>query len=222
VAVEKAYLELERGERIPCLFNPAEFTVAKTSRWVADAVPGRDAPALYFGGGDAATLSLQLFFDTTDTGKSVTDHTNALLALTEIDAELPDSDPKTGRGRPRWVKFHWAHFHSFPAVAEHVEVEFTYFASNGTPLRANADLVLRQYEPDPQFTKQNPTSGTPEPHRVHVVQAGETLDRIAAAAYGDASRWRDIAAANRVVDPVAVAPGTALRLPVAHGARRGR
>jgi len=63
------------------------------------------------------------------------------------------------------------------------------------------------------FGPQNPTSGTPRPHRVHRVQPGETLDRIAAAHLGDATSWRVIAQANGIEDPLAVKPGTLLAIP---------
>lgn len=221
-AVEKAFLEPEKGEQIPCLFNPTDFAVSKRNRWLVDRVPGRDAPELYFGGGEPGRLSVELLLDTTTDGKPVTQHTNRLFTLLEIDKSLPGHDPKTGRGRPPWVRFHWADFHSFKAVVEGLDVAFTYFGSDGTPLRAEASLELRQFEPDPQFAKQNPTSGTPEPHRVHVVQATETLDRIAAFHYGDAGRWRAIADANGITDPMRVEPGTPLTIPVLEGAGRGR
>jgi hypothetical protein len=216
--VEKAYLEPEIGGRIDCLFNPASLTITKGARWVADEVPGRAAPNLYFAGGKAATLHVTLFFDTTAEGTPVSRHTAKLLALTEIDPQLPGHDPKTGRGRPPWVRFHWSDLHSFRAVVDELTADFTFFAGDGTPLRATVDLHLRQYEVDAQFAKQNPTSGTPEPHRVHIVATGETLDRIAAAAYGDAARWRDVALANAIDDPLAVHPGTVLKLPALAGA----
>jgi nucleoid-associated protein YgaU len=64
------------------------------------------------------------------------------------------------------------------------------------------------------FTKQNPTSGTPEPHRVHRVQPGETLDRISARYYGDSTRWRLLADANGVEDPLSIRPGSLLSVPL--------
>lgn len=219
MALTKAYLEPERGVPLPCLFNPTGFTVRKSNRWIADRIPGRDTPDLYFAGGGAATLQLHLSFDTTDTGRPVTAHTQRLLKLMDIDPTLPGHDPKTGRGRPPWVRFHWGDYHSFKAVVEDLSVEMTYFASNGTPLRADTDLTLRQLTTERPTARQNPTSGTPEPQSVHRIQSGETLDRIAAAHYGDAQRWRDIAAANPGIDPLRLVPGTVLALPALEGRR---
>jgi nucleoid-associated protein YgaU len=45
------------------------------------------------------------------------------------------------------------------------------------------------------------------------VLAGETLDRIAARYYGDATRWRLLADANGISDPLAVRPGALLAVP---------
>ena len=126
---------------------------------------------------------------------------------------LPGADAASGNVRPQWVKFHWGDLHSFKSVLTSLDLAFVYFAGDGTPLRARADVILTQFEQDAAFGPQNPTSGTPKPHRVHRVGPGETLDRIAATHYGDPTRWRDIAAANGVEDPLAVRPGTVLAIP---------
>ncbi len=92
-------------------------------------------------------------------------------------------------------------------------LSFTYFSSTGVPLRATAQLLLQQYDKSDAFGPQNPTSGTPSPHRVHRVQPGETLDRISAKYYGDSTRWRELANTNGIEDPLAVRPGTLLSIP---------
>jgi nucleoid-associated protein YgaU len=48
---------------------------------------------------------------------------------------------------------------------------------------------------------------------VHRVQPGETLDRISSRYYGDATRWRQIASANGITDPLALRSGTLLSIP---------
>jgi nucleoid-associated protein YgaU len=105
-------------------------------------------------------------------------------------------------------------------VVEALGLKFTYFSSDGTPLRAQASLTLRQFSDEP-WPPQNPTSGTPHPHSVHYVLPGETLDRIAATRYGDATRWRVLAEANRVIDPLALEPGTPLVVPELEVRTRG-
>jgi hypothetical protein len=111
------------------------------------------------------------------------------------------------------VVFHWGDLHSFKSVITSVTIDFMYFSSTGVPLRATVDLTCMQYEEEKAFGPQNPTSGTPYPHRVHRVQPGETLDRIAAMHFGDSTLWRRIADTNGIEDPLALRPGRVLAIP---------
>lgn len=211
--LEKAFLQTEDGERIPCLFNPERISVGRRNKWAADPMPGKAVPKLRYTGAESGWMRMRLIFDTTSTGTPVTAHTGKILALMDLNKSLPGTDEATNNARPPTVTFHWGDLHSFPAVVSDLALAFTYFASSGIPLRAEVDLELRQYEPSNAFGRQNPTSGTPNPHRVHRVQPGETLDRISARYYGDATRWRLLAAANAIEDPLALRPGQLLSVP---------
>jgi LysM repeat protein len=212
--LQKAYLEVENGTRIECMFNPSKFSFSQSNRWESDTLPGKNTPTLRYAGGDSGSFSLSLLFDTTSAGTAVSIHTGKLLKLLDIDTSLSGYDAARNNGRPPWVKFHWGTtLHSFKAVVKSVEVTFTYFSSAGLPLRANVEMSLEQYEPDANWGPQNPTSGTPKPNRTHQVQVGDTLDRISARYYGDSTKWRVIAAANGIGDPLALTPGRLLAIP---------
>ena len=212
--LQKAYIETEIGDRIHCMFNPEKFNFKVANNWESDKVPGKGRPAMRFRGGESGSFSLDLVFDTTHTGESVTNHTDKLLALMEIDPSLPSHNSRRNNGRPPWVKFHWGtKIHSYKSIISSLEVSYTYFSHEGMPLRANVQLQLAQYEMRGNWGPQNPTSGTPKPNRTHQVQVGDTLDRIAARYYGDATMWRDIATLNGVSDPLDLTPGTHLAIP---------
>ncbi|MEO5723223.1 MAG: LysM peptidoglycan-binding domain-containing protein [Ilumatobacteraceae bacterium] len=210
---EKAYLETEGGEHIACLFNPEELAVTVSSGWQESTVPGQGGGTLEYRGGEPGTMSLDLFFDTTDKGSTVAAYTNKLIKLTKIDTTLAGYSQTSNNGRPPWVKFHWGGFHSFRCVIENITVTFVYFAPDGTPLRARASMSLKQFEPDDTWPAQNPTSGTPNPSASHQVQPGENLSLIAAQYYGDATKWRPIAAGNGIADPFHLRPGSILDIP---------
>ncbi|MCC5950080.1 MAG: LysM peptidoglycan-binding domain-containing protein [Nitriliruptoraceae bacterium] len=211
---QKAYLQTETGIRLDCLFNPAKLEVVLESSWEGRQIPGQHAPAQRFGGGQSGRIpGLELLFDTTDSGTSVTTYTDALAKLLRIDEDLPGYDASQQHGRPAWVQFHWGSFHSFKAVVTRLAISFTYFSPSGEPLRALATMDLTQYEDEADYPRQNPTSGTPMPARSHQVQPGETLDRIAAAHYDDPTQWRRLAAANDIRDPFALSPGTRIDIP---------
>lgn len=212
--LQKAYLEVETGGRIECMFNPDRFNFKVTNRWAPDKVKGKPRPELAYSGGEAGSFSLSLVFDTTDTGTSVTKHTDKLLKLMEVDTSIKGYDAARNNGRPPWVKFHWGtDIHSYRAIITSADVTYTYFSYEGVPLRANVTLSLQQYEREGNWGPQNPTSGTPTPNRTHQVQVGDTLDRIAARYYGDPTRWRDIASVNGVTDPIDLRPGSYLAIP---------
>ena len=156
-------------------------------------------------------MSLRLFFDTTDEGKPVTNYTDQLLSLMEIDTSLPGSDENTNNARPPWVQFHWGSMHSFKAVVASVSVELHLFLQPGRapsgrrrphshPVRGRQGL--RRSKPDVGHAR-TPTAS-------HRVQPGETLDRIAATYYGNPTQWRPIADLNGIEDPMALRPGRIL------------
>ena len=107
----KAYLKTERGDRIDCLFNPSELTVSKSNSWNAGQSKGRNAPELRFQGGQSATLSLNLTFDTTREGTDVTEYTTKLLDLMKSDPGLPGADRARNSGALRPLL--WPAFHEF-------------------------------------------------------------------------------------------------------------
>jgi hypothetical protein len=216
--LEKAYLLFSDGKEVPCMFNPETISISRENNWrppgtgpfAEEGAPGEGVLQLAYQGAENADLSLTIWFDTTDTGKSVTKYTGVLWSYMEID---PDTEG-TPHAAPPTVTFHWGEYlTSFPAVITNLSIKFTYFSSAGTPLRAEVELRLKQYSADNAYGKQNPTSGTPHPHRVHRVQPGETLDRISARYYGDSTRWRALAAANGVEDPLAIRPGALIGIP---------
>lgn len=218
----KAFLKPETGERFEFLFNPSELVIDKSATWQAGNAKGKDAPKLRFQEGQSGTLSFTATFDTTSDGSDVTEHTNRLLTLLHTDEDLQGSDRQRNQTRPPWVRFHWGSMRSFKAVVEKARITFTYFSPSGTALRAKAELTLKQYEDDGDQPLQNPTSGTPAPQRTHRTRAGETLDRVAALHYGDPNRWRLLADANGIDDPLRLGPGTDLVVPQVELVHRGR
>lgn len=211
----KAHLLIEGDEnnKITCMFNPAELTVSKSNSWNAGQAPGKNSPELRFQAGQPATLTMSLTFDTTRDGKPVTEYTDKLLKVMKVDPKLSGADRGRNSARPPWVQFRWGDTSSFKAVVERLQIRFTYFAASGKPLRAKADLSLKQWQDDDLLPLQNPTSATPELHTVHQLRPGETLDRLAARYYADPTRWRLIADANNILDPLDLPDGAALVIP---------
>lgn len=205
-------INLDRGDRIECMFNPNEYTYTKQNQWLQGGASGRDMPQLEFSGGMPATLQMQLFFDTYAARSDVrSSFTEAIWRLMLVDPELRDQ--KTGRSRPPMVRFQWGSSWSFDAVIAAISQRFTLFLPSGMPVRATLDVSFQQIKDATQLPAQNPTSGGEGGERLWTVAAGDTLTWIAYKSYGDAGRWRPIAEANRLLDVRDLPLGQLLMIP---------
>jgi phage protein U len=190
------------GTRIQALFNPKEYTIAKSVPWNPHASAGLDAPEMQFTTGQGETLNLELFFDTYEEGANVRTHTEQLHQLALIDSEIH---------RPPLLLVSWGAL-MFRGVVESISHRFTMFLESGLPVRATVTLSLRQAasatEQQEQIKKQSPDHA-----KIHAVQRGETLQMIASREYDDPGEWRRIADANGIDDPLQVEPGRRLMIP---------
>jgi hypothetical protein len=214
---QQAYLKIENEDSpIKCLFNPKEYSISKSSSWQKKQ-NSSSIPNLQYGGGEPRKLSLDLFFDATDdVAGDVRGITEKLFALLEAAKKYKQEKKK----RPPTVEFHWGRTWTFPAVIDSLSVQYTLFRPDGTPVRALAKLSLTQVEkavdkPSAGGGKkgQNPTTRGLADLRSHVVRDGDTLPSIAFASYGDPTRWRAIAEANGIDDPLALRRGRLLSVP---------
>lgn len=187
---------------IPCKFRPTQISLEKSAGWHDKRSEKNNVPQPTFAGGESATLSLDLFFDTTDTGADVRGTTDKLVKLT-----VKQSADK----QPPLCRFVWGKITSFLAYVPSVGVTFTMFLGNGTPVRAEVRLTLRQYVDEDLFKRQNPTSYS-EARKTWLVVEGQTLDWIAYQEYGDPAHWRHIAQTNHLADPLSLYPGQILKL----------
>ena len=212
MALEKATISGEEvNVQVTCLFNPKEYTISRTNSWDIKMVKGENVPQVTFGGGQPATLKMQLFFDTYAKGADVRKHTQGLWQLMRINQDR--KHPKTQKGEPPKVTFTWGQYWSFEAVIESLSQSFTLFLPDGIPVRSTVDITFKQVKDEMQFAGTNPTSGGGEPHRIHVVQAGERLDWIAYKEYGNPTLWRHIARENNLIRPHRLRPGQKLIVP---------
>jgi hypothetical protein len=151
------------------------------------------------------TYKLSLLLDTSLEGpdKSVKDQANALMKAMH-----------GGGSAPKFVTFSWGSTKLPKGAPMSISIQYAMFHPNGEPMRAFVDLELAQAEPtSPAGQAQNPTTRGTAGLRTHIVQDGDSLHSVAYDAYGDATRWRAIAEANGIDDPLRVPRGTSLNVP---------
>lgn len=210
-------------EFIAVQFNPNQLAFNKGVQVAEIPIPGLDSPLIQFVRGQNETLSIDLFFDSTESGmgtgaKSVTEFSDQIYQLVKIE---PDSHA------PPICEFIWNNKfpgtdisenfgnqkrNSFKCIMESVRHQYTLFSPEGVPLRATLSVSLKEYKTlDEQLARLNLNS--PDRTQVHVLQSSETLSALAGEHYRRPGQWRLIADANNIEDPRRLVPGTFLTVP---------
>ena len=187
---------------LPVMFNPPSYALAKTNQFAEIRIPGLASSVLQFVNGDAKSLSFELFFDTTDSGRDVRAFTGPIANLVEPDAVT--------RAPPRLLLL-WASL-AFSCYLITVRQEFDYFDSLGVPLRARLAVEFKGHDTLGQLLAASPLPLLEQTSR-YVAKLGDTLQGIAAAVYQDPGEWRRIAQANDIDDPRSIPAGLNLQVP---------
>lgn len=118
------FKNLDTNEELFVQFNPTELTFSKSAQFAEIAIPGLDAPIQQFIRGGTETMTVELFFDSTDSGmgkkaKSVTEDNNVSSATssfcgTERFYQLVQQSPKT-HAPPR-CRFIWGYANHSPSA----------------------------------------------------------------------------------------------------------
>jgi hypothetical protein len=149
-------------------------------------------------------------------GLSVKDITDKLFKMMETPAGGGGGNAKSA---PPFITFQWGEMIPFKAVCTSLTVTYQLFKPNGTPIRADVKLALKQADQASTASSTsagkttNPTTRSAGGLGVHVVKDGDSLPAIAHHNYGDPNRWRLVAEANDIDNPLHLRRGTPLNLP---------
>jgi len=195
---------------IAAMFNPERLTISRSAQWQSQEAARRDSPELQFTTAEPSVLSVELCFDTYDSPEpvkqSVATFTSKLVHLTTVETH-------GDKHRPPICQLKWGSAGVFfQGVLQQLVHQYTLFMEDGTPVRATARCIFRQWRTNAaDLQRQNIMSS--DVAKVWVLRQGQTLAAIAAQEYGDADRWRAIADANAIDDPLKLPVGSVLVLP---------
>lgn len=185
------------NKEIQALFNPNQVTISQTGwhEYTNNGLVASRAPA---------TLTIELFFDTTTLGKyppeDVQNYTKHIYRLTEIGKN----------DRPPLCKLIWGKNVLLPlGFLISLTKTLTHFLEDGTPVAAKLSCNFKEYQDPTQQQKiENPIDDP-----IRIVKQGETLSSIAAQEYNDPALWRLIAKENNLENPRLLEPGKRLTIP---------
>ncbi|GAA0436010.1 peptidoglycan-binding protein [Acrocarpospora corrugata] len=200
------------------MYNPDELKFEQGNTFAEVGIPGLDTPPIQYIRGKARTLSMELFFDTYESGQDVRAFTGPIVALL---------DRRRQTMAPPVLLFSLGQV-QLRCVLVEAGQRYTMFLRDGTPVRSTMSVRLQEYAEVAVEIRHGLFAGSPtvtavadlaaaavtgRDATVHLTVLGETLSSIAAAYLGDPGQWRRIADANRVLDPFDVPPGTRLVIP---------
>lgn len=213
------------GISYPVMYNPNELTLEEGNNFAEVGIPGRRASPIQYVRGKARTLAMELFFDSYEIGTDVRTFTAPIVGLLE-------KDPTTQA--PPILLFSMGRF-QFRSVLVEAGQRFTMFIADGTPVRATLTVRLQEFveialEIERGVFLGSPTvsavgnsvarvvtggAGVSGGPRTHITAAGDTLQGLAGVYLGDPGRWREIADANAIADPLVLTPARSLLIPPA-------
>jgi LysM repeat protein len=225
-------IDTSTGSAIPVMYNPEELKLEQGNTFAEVGIPGLNAPPVQYVRGKARVLTMELFFDSYETGQDVRGHTAPIVRLL-------DKLPRTQA--PPVLLFSLGRL-QFTCVLTDAGQRFTMFLRDGTPVRSSMSVRLQEYVEVSIAVREglflgSPTASAavnavagvaasaavkagvlPGSSTVHVTVTGDTLTSIAGTYLGDPGQWRLIARANDLDDPLALTPGQNLIIPAAGSA----
>lgn len=202
---------------IEVCFNPKEYSLEKSVEWDAEKAFA-DAPHPEFKAPKPMTLSVTLQFDTYEERTNVRDKwVRQIEKLTMMTKQFDKDGKKASKTdkqkyRPPVIVFIWGRF-AFKGVIESLSQKYTMFLSDGTPVRAECAIKIRNVIDYGVDDDKSQTRTAESKTRTVDVGPNDRLDLIAAQKLGDAGRWTEIAAINGISDPVTMDGLKTLEIP---------
>lgn len=188
------------NDKVTVMYNPEELKLEQGNNFAEVGIPGLNASPIQYVRGRSRVLSMDLFFDTYESGEDVRVHTSLIV-------NLLNTVPQTKA--PPVLLFTMGRF-SFECVLVEAGQRFTMFSRDGTPVRSTLSTRFQEYTSLDITMQQGIFIG---PAALHTLAQGQTLSGLAARYLGDPGKWRQIAEMNHIDDPLHILPGTQLRIP---------
>lgn len=209
------------------LFNPASYTLSRSTLYSEKAGLDSNMPSIQFISGSVETLSFELMLDSFSSGlevhASMTDkakfQANSILPSLAKMIDIRDYTSKIydlmlimpDTHAPALVKIEW---NSLQFIGHLVDCkqEFIKFSSSGMPVRAKLKCTFKSYLKPSEVAALKPKQ-SPDTDKYRRVGQGDSLWAMAAREYGRGDMWREIAKENGIVNPRQLDTGSVIKVP---------
>lgn len=217
--IEKAKIKIlkknstETDKEIEVLFNPSQYTLSDSPLYSDDKNNAKSrVRRQMYNGGYSSTLNMELFFDT---GPVMNASGMNNKAATDVSEEVSKFQKlvniERGMDSPPIVKFIWGSL-SFTGIVTQLTSTFTKFTESGMPIQAKLSLSLQACDEHGQKGCKS-TFVSPDSTKCETIKEGCSIWDMAISMYGDVAKWKAIARANNISNPLEISPGTIIKIP---------
>jgi nucleoid-associated protein YgaU len=217
-AFSDANFDSQFGEPFTAWINPASYTHDTDILYNDRQAQGSNGPSPEFNRIGNDSVAFDLMFDATgvipppipgtpipsDGVAGVIDRFKTLVATVNGDIHSPN-----------YVKLSWAQL-QYHCVLTRMNVSYTLFRPDGTPLRAKVSVTFLSYTSEQLLAKTVKKSSPDMTHMV-TVTAGDTLPLLCHRIYGSSTYYVKVAAFNNLAGFRQLRPGTQLLFPPLSG-----
>ena len=201
----------KKGQKMQVMFNPSQYVLTDKAKYAEAPAAWKDHPFLNYQGGHAATLEMELFFDTSEVKVYGVKNTQKATAVSKLVKEFTDLVYiDSSLHAPPVVKFVWGSL-SFRGVVTSIKSTYTCFTESGMPIQAKVAVSFKS-APEKGDKRKTPFE-SPDRTKCQMIREDYSIWDIAQNEYGDVSKWRVIAKANGIANPLYIPPGTMLKVP---------
>ncbi len=211
-------------EDISFTFNPSSYSISSEPTYRDVRHLMQDTERKEFLGGVIRTMDVSLIFDSFSDNdlfsesemqsvKNLTEGVeNRLKPITDKIKKLEQAAHVVGElHRPPTVIFSWGNL-NFKGVITRFSAEYTMFSMEGKPIRATVRLAITEEKDPAASARENPFE-SPDRTKTRVLVEGMSLWSLAYDEYNDCEKWRIIARANNIMNPLDVQPGQVIKVP---------
>ncbi len=193
---------------IKAVINPENYARNFNVRYEPSKEKGANAKTQIFTSMESSGFELDLIVDGTgviplDRGMTVDSYIEKFKSIVY--------NYQGSEHRPNYLKITWGKV-IFTGVCEKLNIRYTLFSPDGTPLRASIKITLLETV-DFHTKIREAQKSSPDLTHIRTVNAGDSLPLLSYQIYGDSSYYMEVARANGLSSFQAIKPGDQIYFP---------
>ena len=195
------------GATYPVQINPESYTHNHTTAYTKNDSTDTAGVTTKFYVQDPQKISFDFYLDSTGVVSGITSVSDAISSFKTVAYSYNGNIHS-----PNYLLLQWGGGFEFQCRLVSLDIDYTLFKADGTPLRAKLSVSFEEYL-SPQAIAQKANKNSPDMTHARTVVAGDTLPAMCYSIYGDSIYYIDVANHNSLSDFRNLAAGSLIYFP---------